>query len=96
MILGIIISVVEVIFVPLMWFAYISGFLSFFNASIVLICVVASIVDLVVCIARIKRMHGNRKGRAIAGVVIAAHTLLIGLANVIMFFAGFSGFIPVA
>ena len=95
MILGIIIFVIEVIFIPLMWVGYVSGLLSFFNMTVVLICVVASIVDMVVCIARIKRMHGNRKGRAIAGLVISAHTLFIGLANVVAFLGGYSGIIPI-
>lgn len=92
MILGIIIGVIEIVIVPLLLIpVFMGGTISTFFVDFVLIALmVVSLVDLMVCIARIKRLHGNRKGRAIAGVVISAHTLIIAFGILIAVLAGAS------
>lgn len=95
MILGIIIAAIEIIIIPFSFLGYFSTILAFFNVFIMLLCLAASIVDLVVCIKRIVRMHGSQKGRAIAGVVISGNTLIIALAFIIGFLGGFFGLYPI-
>ena len=93
MVLGIIIAAIEIVLLPIMIAGVIlhAGPLTTFFLDFVLVAfMVASLVDLIVCIARIKRLHGNRKGRAIAGVVISAHTLLIAAGILIGVLAGAS------
>lgn len=95
MILGIIIAAIEIIIIPFSFLGYSSTILTFFNVFIMLLCIAASIVDLVVCIKRIVRMHGSQKGRAIAGVVISGNTLIIALAFIIGYLGGFFGLYPI-
>lgn len=91
MVLGIIIAAVEIILLPIMLVGIVfhaGPLTTFFLDFVLIVFMVASLVDLIVCIARIKRLHGNRKGRAIAGVVISAHTLLIAFGILIGVLAG--------